>query len=80
MLSSSYLASCSDELVELYSNLEADIITDMARRLKKLGKVTDSTLYQAKIMQELGGIKAEVNKYLSKSVQKKLKQMLKMAL
>ena len=56
MLRSAYLAGCSDELVQLYSRLENDIITDMARRMKKMGAVTDALEWQANIYREIGGL------------------------
>lgn len=52
--------------MELYSQLEADIIANMAKRLKKLGKVTDSTLYQAQVFKEVGGLQADIFNELKK--------------
>lgn len=83
MLSTSYLAGLSDGLVELYSQLEADIISDMAKRLKRLGKVTDKTLWQAKIFQEAGGLQQDINKWVEKydkQAEKQLKELFKEAL
>lgn len=60
MLSANYLASCSDELVKLYSQLESDILIDMVKRLKRLGSVTESTLYQMEIYKEIGGLQEKV--------------------
>lgn len=76
MLSSSYLASCPDGLVELYSQLENDIITDVAKRLSKLGKVTDATEYQMKIFQELGGLQSDIQSKISKYDTKVQKELL----
>ena len=47
MLSPRYLEGISDELVEIYAQLEADILQDMARRIARLGKITDATRGQA---------------------------------
>lgn len=65
MLSSSFLAACSDDLVKYYSQLENDIVCSMAKRLSRLKTVTDATEYQAKILQEIGGLRRSVEKQLS---------------
>jgi len=75
MLSPRYLAGCSDELVELYSQLETDIVADMARRMAKLGEVTDATVWQAGIYRETGGLQEDIQSKLKKynePVRKKL--------
>lgn len=66
MLSARYLASCSDDIVRLYSQLESEIIISMAKRLKKLGRVTESTVYQARILNEIGGLRTEVMQIIQK--------------
>lgn len=66
MLSPRYLDGLSDELIEIYSQLENDILQDMARRIKRLGKVTDATQWQAKMLNEAGGLKGDVNRILRK--------------
>ena len=64
MLSARYLASCTDDLVKLLSELETEIVSDMARRFIKLGKVTESSEYQARILAEIGGLKEDVIKLM----------------
>ncbi len=66
MLSPRYLDGLSDELVEIYSQLEADILQDMARRIKRLGKITESTEWQARMLAEAGGLKTNIGKILTK--------------
>lgn len=66
MLSPEYLNSISYGLFDLYSQLEQDILEDMVRRFIKIGKSSESTDYLAKIFQELGGLKQDINKYVSK--------------
>lgn len=66
MLSPRYLDGLSDELIEIYSQLENDILQDMARRIKRLGKVTDATKWQAEMLNEAGGLKGDVNRILKK--------------
>ena len=66
MLSPRYLEGISDELVEIYSQLEADILQDMARRIARLGKVTEATKWQAQLLAEIGALKKRVNALLKK--------------
>ena len=54
MLSPRYLAGLSDDLVEIYSQLEIDILRDMARRLARVGKITEATKWQAQVLTEAG--------------------------
>lgn len=66
MLSPRYLDGLADELIETYSQLETDILQDMARRIAKLGKITDATKWQAQMLAEAGGLKKNVGRILSK--------------
>lgn len=66
MLSPRYLEGISDELVEIYSQLETDILCDMARRIARLGKITDATEWQARILAEAGGLKQDIGRILAK--------------
>ncbi|MBO7638418.1 MAG: minor capsid protein, partial [Treponema sp.] len=66
MLSPRYLDGLSDEITEIYSQLETDILQDMARRLARLGKVTDATRWQAQMLVEAGGLKKDIPRILAK--------------
>ena len=66
MLSPRYLEGISDELVDIYAQLEADILQDMARRIAKLGKITEASKWQAQILAETGALKKNINKYIRK--------------
>lgn len=66
MLSPRYLDGLSDEITEIYSRLETEILQDMARRIARLGKITDATKWQAQMLAEAGGIKQSVEKTLRK--------------
>ena len=66
MLSPRYLAGLSDELIDIYSNLENDILQDMARRLEKLKRITDATTWQARMLVEAGGLQKNIARLLSK--------------
>ena len=64
MLSPRYLAGLSEELVEIYSQLETDILCDMARRLSRVGKITEMTEYQARTLVEAGLLKQNIARVL----------------
>lgn len=66
MLSPRYLDGLSDEIIEIYSQLETDILQDMARRLAQIGKVTDATKWQAQMLAEAGGLKKNIGRILAK--------------
>lgn len=54
MLMPDYLEHISDDIVELYSQLDNAIIADIARRLVKTGRVTATAEWQIKRAQESG--------------------------
>lgn len=66
MLSPRYLAGLSDDLIEIYSQLEIDILRDMARRLARVGKITEATEWQAQVLAEAGGLKQDIARILHK--------------
>lgn len=53
-LSPTYYDSCTDDVLEIYAELEDRIIADIARRIVKAGKVTESASWQARQAQEMG--------------------------
>lgn len=76
MLSPRYLEGLSDEIVEIYAQLEADILQDMARRIARLGKITEATKWQAQLLAETGALKKRVYALLKKydpAIQKEIK-------
>lgn len=66
MLPPRYLDGLSDELTEIYAQLETDILQDMARRIARLGKITDATKWQAQMLAEAGGMRKNIRKILAK--------------
>ena len=64
MLSPRYLDGLSDEITEIYSQLETDILCDMARRIARLGKITEMTEYQARTLVEAGLLKQNIARVL----------------
>lgn len=66
MLSPRYLDGLSDEIADIYAQLETDILADMARRIARLGKITESTKWQAQLLAETGALKKDINRILKK--------------
>lgn len=66
MLPPRYLDGLSDEIIEIYSQLEADILQDMARRIARVGKITDMAKWQAQMLAEAGGLKKNISRILAK--------------
>jgi len=60
MLTPEQLAHCADNIINLYSQLEEQIVRDIARRIAKTGTMTDTGIWQAQHMQELGILHSEV--------------------
>lgn len=67
MLSPEYLDHCADGVIELYQRLDESIARDIARRLMKMGEITDTARWQAEQLQHAGllfeDVVAEVAKY-----------------
>lgn len=75
MLSPRYLDGLSDEIIEIYSQLENDILQDMARRIARVGKITDMTKWQAQMLAEAGGLKNNIGRILAKYDKAIIKQV-----
>lgn len=54
MLTPQQLASCADPMVRLYSQLGKSIARDIARRIVKMGYVTESAKWQTEMLQQSG--------------------------
>ena len=53
MLTPEYLATCAEDYVGLYAQLDSDICEDIARRLAKVGYFTKSAMWQTKKLKEV---------------------------
>ena len=60
MLTPEQLAHCADDIINLYAQLEEEIVRDIARRITKTGTMTDTGIWQAQHMQELGTLHSDV--------------------
>ena len=75
MLTPGYLAGLPAPMVELYSQLESDIVCDMARRISKMGAVTETANYQAWRLEQLAGFQKSTQKKLARMTGKTERQL-----
>lgn len=71
MLSPEYLEHCADDIIALYQKLDESISRDIARRLMKMGAISDTSKWQAEQLQHAGmlydDVITEVAKYANAS-------------
>ena len=78
MVSSDTLEGISNRLVEIFADLERDILSGMAERIAKLGKVEEGTQWQARMMREATGLRRNIDGLL-KSYSPKVRAAIKQA-
>lgn len=78
MLTPDQLAHCADDILKLYSQLEEEIVRDVARRISKTGIITETGKLQLNAMQELGTLNSDILKSLSKYTDKTEEQLQKL--
>lgn len=78
MLTPDQLAHCADDILKLYSQLEEEIVRDVARRISKTGVITETGKLQLNAMQELGTLNSDILKSLSKYTDKTEEQLQKL--
>ena len=62
MLTPRYLEGAPDAMVELYSEVEADILADMARRISKYDFFIPAAEHQLRVLEEMGAEQAEAGR------------------
>ena len=67
MLSPDYLAHIPDAACALWQQVEEDILADIARRLAKMGEVTDTALWQVKRLEQIRLFRSDVVRRLKKA-------------
>lgn len=76
MLTPDQLAHCADDIIKLYNKLDEAIVRDITRRIVKAGYLTETGIWQTKMLQQCGmlqqDILASVAKY-SESSEESLK-------
>lgn len=78
MLTPEQLAHCADDILKLYSQLEEEIVRDVARRISKTGIITETGKLQLNAMQQLGTLNSDVLKSLSKYTDETEEQLQKL--
>lgn len=67
MLSPDYLAHIPDAACALWQQVEEDILADIARRLAKMGEVTDTALWQVKRLEQIRLFRSGIVQRLKKA-------------
>lgn len=67
MLSPDYLAHIPDAACALWQQVEEDILADIARRLAKMGEITDTALWQVKRLEQVRLFRLDVVRRLKKA-------------
>ena len=67
MLKPEYLTSVADSVVELYGEVEREVTADIARRIVKTGRVTETAAWQIERGQQFGLLTTDVTKTLRSS-------------
>ena len=75
MLTPAYLMSAADDVVEIYSQVEQDIAADIARRIAKTGRITDTAKWQMQKAREFGYLQENVTKSLAAASGKSSKEI-----
>lgn len=75
MLTPEYLQSVPEAMVELYAQAEADILTDMARRINGFDLFIPSAQYQLQRLEEMGAVRSGIVKRLSALTGKSRKEL-----
>lgn len=65
MLDPKYLEKFSDQLLGIIDTLTIAIISDMAKRIVKMGNVSESTKHQAEVLQNAGLVYKDTIKRVS---------------
>ena len=66
MLTPEYLDSLPDPVLELFRQVEEDILTDMARRISKMGAVTETADWQRWRLEQIQLTRSDITERLSK--------------
>ena len=76
MLTANYLMDVAEPLVELWSQVECDILDDVARRLvKSSGSLTETARWQIVKAREMGILQTDISKVLARATKTSEKEM-----
>ena len=77
-LSPQYYDGCTDDVLNLYAELEDRIISDVVRRIVKTGDITDTAKWQIRQAQQMGLLYDDIIKDIAKSTNKTDSEVKKM--
>ena len=66
MLPPDYYEDCADDIVELYSQFDEAVISDITRRIVKTGTVTETAKGQIRQAQEMGLLYSDILQEIAK--------------
>lgn len=75
MLTPEYIQTMPDTMVALYTQVETDILEDMARRISAFDLYIPSAQYQAAVLQEMGMLSDDIVSALSEITQKSTEEL-----
>lgn len=65
MLPPEYISGIADNMIDLYAEVEDDIIADIARRIVKTGSITETAVWQIDKARQAGYLQGDVKKILA---------------
>ena len=70
MLTPEYIAGIADSMIDIYAEVEDDIIADIARRIVKTGTITDTAAWQIDKARQAGYLQGDVKRILASATGK----------
>lgn len=65
MLTPEYIAGIADSMIDIYAEVEDEIIADIARRIVKTGSITETAAWQIDKARQAGYLQGDVNRILA---------------
>lgn len=78
MLPPEYLTGAADGVVEIYAQVETDIVADITRRIMKTGEITETAAWQIERAQEFGYFQQDVADRLAAATNKSRREINRM--
>ena len=78
MLPPEYLAGAADGIVEIYAQVENDILADITRRVVKAGEITDTAAWQLARAREFGYFQEDVTERLAQATGRSRRELNRM--
>lgn len=70
MLTPEYLASCTEELLEMVEKVNSQVVRDISRRIVKTAALTESADFQAELLRESGMLQKDIISSVAKNTGK----------